>query len=397
VPEVSGRILDGRRAGFEETADQRLGFAHEAPLARIFGRVTVQLGRDEARRVIVRAQLLDAVRPGDVVEVAEQIGAIKIDPTATISPCEHTVLFARIGAPYESGHLQKAFERDRLLFEFDGAFRPMSLLPLLRPAMRRWPEREPARQWLEANAAFRRDVLARLRAEGPLLASQIPDTAEVSRPPDGWSGSNQVPHMLDFLLHRGEVAVSAREGRHRRWDLAERVYPAAEDEPADEDAERMLAERRLQAAGIAKQRSPWTPVGQAGEPVAIEGTSRRYRIDPDALATLDDDAGGRVALLNPYDGMLFDRPRLSELFGFDYVLEQFKPAAHRRYGYFAHPILLGDRFAGMLDAEHDRERAVLRVNAVHEFAPFDADETEMLRAEIEEWARWLGADVVGLA
>ena len=43
---------------------------------------------------MVRAQLLDAARPGDVVEVAEQLGYIKIDPTATIAPCEHTVLWS---------------------------------------------------------------------------------------------------------------------------------------------------------------------------------------------------------------------------------------------------------------------------------------------------------------
>ena len=54
------------------------------------------------------------------------------------------------------------------------------------PAMRRWPRRESTRQWLEANDRFRTDVLARLRADGPLLAGEIPDTAQVSRPPDGW-------------------------------------------------------------------------------------------------------------------------------------------------------------------------------------------------------------------
>jgi len=188
--------------------------------------VTHPLTRDQARRLAVRAQLLDAERPGDVVEVAEQLGYVKIDPTATIAPCEQTVLWSRIGWSYEGGQLVKAVEIDRLLFEFDGAFRPMSLLPLMLPAMRRWPQRESTRQWLDANARFRDDVLARLRAEGPLLAADIPDTAQVSRAPDGWSGSNQVPIMLDFLLRQGQVAIVGREGRHRRWDLAERVYPS---------------------------------------------------------------------------------------------------------------------------------------------------------------------------
>ncbi|MFT4220785.1 MAG: crosslink repair DNA glycosylase YcaQ family protein [Microbacterium sp.] len=354
-----------------------------------------ELSNDQARRIIVRAQLLDADRPGDVVEVAEQLGYLKIDPTAVIAPCEHTVLWSRIGWSYEPGQLQKAFELDRQLFELDGAFRPMSLLPLMLPAMRRWPQRESTRQWMDANARFRADVLARLRAEGPLRASEIPDTAQVARAPDGWSGSNQVPIMLDFLVRQGEVAVARREGRQRVWELAERVYPRDLPEYGDDEAALLLEERRLQAAGIAKQKSPWTPVGEAGEPVAIEGSRRKYRVDPRALAALDDDTGGRVAFLNPYDGMLFDRPRLKELFGFEYVLEQFKPKPQRKYGYFAHPILIDDRFVGLLDAELDREREALRVNAVHELEPLESEEHEMVRAEIADLAEWLGVGVAG--
>ena len=352
--------------------------------------MTHQLTRDQARRIAVRAQLLDADRAGDVVEVAEELGAVKIDPTATIAPAEHTILWSRVGAGYDPIQLSKAAWSDRLLFEFDGAYRPIDLLPLMLPAMRLWPRRESTRQWLEVNDRFRTDVLARLRAEGPLLSSDIPDTAEVTRPPDGWYGSNQTVHMLDFLQRQGEVAVVGREGRHRRWDLAERVYPAGMPEYTLDEAERMLDERRLHAAGIAKQKSPWTPVGEAGEPAVVEGNPRKYRVDPEALAALDDDPGGRVAFLSPYDGMLFDRPRLKELFEFEYVLEQFKPKPQRRYGFFSHPILMGDRFVGMLDAEVDREQEVLTVNAVHEFLPFDPEEDEMVRAEITDLAEWLG-------
>jgi uncharacterized protein YcaQ len=357
--------------------------------------VTHRLTRDQARRLIVRAQLLDARRPGDVVEVAEQLGAVKIDPTAVIAPCEHTVLWSRIGWSYEPGQLKKAVEMDRVLFEFDGAFRPVSMLPLMLPGMRSWPTRDSSRQWLEANARFRAEVIARLTAEGPLLAAQIPDTAQVSRPPDGWYGTNQVPLMLEFLMRRGVVAVAGREGRMRRWDLAERVYPQDLPEYPEHEAERLLNERRLEAAGLARQKSPWTPVGDAGEPAVIEGSRAKWRVDPAALAALDeDDDEGRVALLNPYDGLLFDRPRLRDIFEFEYVLEQFKPAPQRRYGYFAHPILLGDRFIGMLDAEVDRKADVLRVNAVHELLPFQPEEHEIVRSEIDELAQWLGLPVV---
>ncbi|MDP3208580.1 MAG: crosslink repair DNA glycosylase YcaQ family protein, partial [Rhodoglobus sp.] len=131
--------------------------------------MTHRLTLDQARRIAVGAQLLDANRPADVVGVAEQLGAIKIDPTATIAPAEHTILWSRLGSTYEPVQLSKAVELDRHLFEFDGAFRPVSLLPLMLPAMRRWPRRPSTREWLAANDQFRTDVLARLRAEGPLL------------------------------------------------------------------------------------------------------------------------------------------------------------------------------------------------------------------------------------
>jgi uncharacterized protein YcaQ len=355
--------------------------------------VTHHLTKEQARRIIVRAQLLDADRPGDVVEVAEQLSEIKIDPTAAIAPCEHTMLWSRIGWSYEAGQLTKAVELDRLLFEFAGTFKPVSLLPYMIPAMKHFPQRPSNREWLEANDGFRRDILARLRAEGALLASQIPDTAQVSRAPDGWSGSNQVPIMLDFLSRRGEVAIVGREGRHKRWDLAERVYPKDLPEYDEEQAGHLLAERTLQAAGIARAHRWWNPVGTAGEAATVEGSRWKFRVDPEAVAALDGDEGGRVAFLNPYDSLLFDRPRLEEVFEFRYVLEQFKPKAQRVYGFFAHPILMGDRFVGMLDAEVDRERQMLRVNAVHEFLAFEPEETEMVRAEIAELAEWLGVDV----
>lgn len=355
--------------------------------------MTHQLTRDDARRIVVRAQLLDADRAGDVVQVAEELGAIKIDPTATIAPAEHTILWSRIGEAYDPVQLSKATQHDRLLFEYDGAFRPVSLLPLMLPAMRRGPQRQSNIDWMKANDRFRKDILARLRAEGPLLASDIPDTAEVAKPTDGWFSSNQTTRMLDFLHLFGEVAVAGREGRQKRWDLAERVYPKDMPEYTIEEAQLLLNERRLHSAGIAKTKSPWSGVGEAGEPAVIEGSKWKYRVDPEALAFLETEADGRVAFLSPYDGMLFDRPRLKEIFDFQYVLEQFKPKPQRKYGFFAHPILMGDRFVGLLDAEVNHEEAELKVNAVHELLPFDPEEHEMVRAEIATLAEWLGVRV----
>ncbi|MGV9194483.1 DNA glycosylase AlkZ-like family protein [Microbacterium sp. MC2] len=355
-----------------------------------------RLTRDQARRIAVRAQLLDADRPGDVVEVAEQIGPIKIDPTAVIAPSQLTVPWTRIGWSFEAAQLTKAVEEDGLLFEYAGHFYPGTWRPLVRA--RQGPDRlyGATTAWLEANARFRADVLARLRAEGPLLAAAIDDTSQVAaKDANGWYGSNQVPRMLDVLERLGEVAVVGRVGRMRRWDLAERVHPATPPLGADE-AQRMLQVRRLQAAGITRAGTASAGVGTAGEPAEVEGSSRAWRVDPEAIAALDDDPGGRVAILNPYDSMLADRSRLSELFEFDFRSEQFTPKAQRVYGYFAHPILISDRFVGQLDAALDKKRETLVVAAIHEMIPFDDDEREMVHAEIRDLGEWLGVEVAGL-
>ena len=354
----------------------------------------LRLTRDEARQLAVRAQLLDADRPGTVLEVAEQVGSIKIDPTATIAPAEFTALWCRIGWGFERDHLLEAVEERRELFEFDGNYHHVDLLPAMLARMRGRPLRAETVDYLEANDAFRRDLLTRLREGGPLTAAELPDTSTVrAKDEAGWYGSNQVPRMLEILSRMGVVAVVGRDGRQRRWDIAERAYPSGLDDYSYDEADEFLQARRLQAAGIARENSRWTRVGTAGEPAEVEGSTWKWRVDQATLEAAKDPAPLRAAILNPYDHMLFDRPRLAELFDFRFVLEQFKPAKDRVYGYFAHPILLGTRFVGLLDAQLDKKE-VLRVAALYELAPLSSDEREAIAEEVHELGEWLGVPVL---
>jgi uncharacterized protein YcaQ len=128
-----------------------------------------------------------------------------------------------------------------------------------------------------------------------------------------------------------------------------------------------------------------------GEPAEVEGTTGSWVVDPTALGQQFE---GRTALLSPFDRLVHDRVRAQELFDFEYQLEMYKPAAQRRWGYFALPILHHDRLVGKLDALADRKDSRLRVHAIHEDVRFSRAMTKSVHAELEDLASWLGVDTV---
>ncbi len=154
--------------------------------------------------------------------------------------------------------------------------------------------------------------------------------------------------------------------------------------PVDE-ARAIRDQQRLRALGVARP----VKVGDAGEPVEVEGTAGEWRIDPDASA-----AGfeGRTALLSPFDRLIHDRVRAQELFDFEYTLEMYKPAAKRRWGYYALPVLHADELVGKVDAKADFKRSVLHLYAVHQDVPFTPAMTNAVTAEIDTLAQWLGLE-----
>ena len=355
-----------------------------------------RLTKTRARRIAVRAQLLDAPRPTELLRVVEQLTLLQIDPTAAIAPSADLVAWSRLGSTYQPAHLQQALERDRTLFEHNALVRPMSDLGLVLAEAADWPRHERPRAWLRDNDSFRRDILDQLGSSGPLTSRDLPDTCVVPWASTGWTNNRNVTQMLELLMMRGEIAIAGRFGRERLWDLAERVYPAEIVVPSVEEADRIKNERRLASLGIARQKSramPMEPahVGDAGEPAAVEGTAGEWRVDP---AALDADFEGRTALLSPFDRLVHDRVRAEELFDFEYALEMYKPAARRRWGYFALPVLHGDRLVGKADANADRKAGVLRVNAIHEDVKFTRTITKAVQAELEDLASWLGLGTI---
>ncbi|GAA2584997.1 crosslink repair DNA glycosylase YcaQ family protein [Dactylosporangium fulvum] len=359
-----------------------------------------KLSRPDARRLAVRAQLLDARRPSGMFDVVRRLTLLQNDPAAAVAPSADLVLWSRLGSSYSPAQLRDAVDEQALL-ELHGLIRPPEDITLFRAEMAEWPGRPPLRdwqegkrEWVDANNGCRLDILTRLRADGPLTARELPDTCVIPWRSSGWSNNRNVMRMIGFLVQRGEVAAAGQRGADRLWDLAERIYP---DEVVPyEEALHIRDERRLRALGIARARAPESPtepndVRNAGEPAVVEGVKGQWRVDPELL---DRAFTGRVALLSPLDRLVYDRKRMTELFEYDYQLEMFKPAAKRRWGYWALPILHGDRLVGKLDATADRKAGVLRVDAIHQDVPFTKAMTAAVQHEIKDLASWLRLDLV---
>jgi uncharacterized protein YcaQ len=358
-----------------------------------------ELSRLDARRIAVRAQLLDSPRPTDLLDVVRHLTLLQIAPTGDIAPNVDLVAWSRLGSSYSPAELDAALE-DRTLLELRMMIRPREDIALYRADMARWEAaklgelpgwRTSQRDWVRANDACRVDILDRLDWSGPLSVRDLPDTCKVPWKSTGWTNNRNVSQLLEFMVLRGEVAVAGRDGVERLWDLATRVYPDGPVIPADE-ARRTRNERRLHALGIARTRGPECPVepagvGEVGEPAVVEGVRGTWRVDPSYLGQ---PFSGRAALLSPFDRLIHDRKRMVELFEFDYQVEMFKPVAKRRWGYFALPILYGDRLVGKLDATSDRKAGVLWVHAIHEDVAFNKTMAAAVRREISDLARWLG-------
>jgi uncharacterized protein len=360
-----------------------------------------ELSRADARRIAVRAQLLGRERPAGLVDLVRQLTLLQIDPTAAIAPNADLVAWSRLGLRYSPAELVAALQ-DRTLLELHAMIRPSEDLALYRAEMAEWcrgPELREWQQfrvdWVRANDACRQDILDRLGSSGPLTSRDIPDSCKVPWASTGWTNNRNVTQMLEIMVRRGEVAIAGRKGRDRLWDLADRVYPDDPVVPTDQ-ALRIRNERRLRSLGIARPKAqensvePWD-VGEAGETAVVEGVKGTWRVD---ASLLGQPFAGRAALLSPFDRLIHDRKRTVELFDFDYQLEMYKPAAQRRWGYFALPVLYEDRLVGKLDATADRKAGVLRVNAIHQDVPFGKAMAAAVNHEIKDLAHWLQLDLM---
>ncbi len=332
------------------------------------------VSHEEARRIAVRAQLLDGSAT-NVLETVRRLGFLQLDPIATVAPAQHLVLWSRLG-PYDVAELDRLLWEERSLFEWNAYVYPIETLPLVQARMRKWrrsthySHERWVRTFLAENPSFRRYVLREIEERGPLLSRELEDRAAGAWRDHRWWGSRRVGLLLLSLHLYGELAVAGRHNGQRLWDLADRWYPATKTVSIKE-AERQLAEQRFRTLGV-----------------RLGGTGWEAHDD-----IVDGHVPDRAVVLSPFDRLVSDRKRAKDLFGFFYRLEMFVPAAKRQFGYYVLPILHRDRLIGRIEPVFDRKTRVLEIKAVW-MEPGAPDAGAAIGASLCSLGDWLGADEV---
>ena len=298
---------------------------------------------EEARRIAVRAQLLDGSAT-DVLSTVQRLGFLQIDVVSPVATPQHLVLWSRLGPSYDRTELDRLLWKERVLFEWNAFIYPIEDLPLVRARMQNWrvSKRYEKERWthrfLADNRSFRRYVMRELEQRGPLLSRELEDRSAGESRNHRWYGARQVGLMLTSLHVRGEITVAGRRGGQRLWDIAERWLPQTET-VAFPEAERVFAERRFRSQGVRLVKGEWD-----AHPEASDGPV------PD-----------RAVLLSPFDRLVYDRDRAEALWDFRYRLEMFVPQLKREYGYYVLPLLVGDAVVGRAEPVVDRKTGAVEL------------------------------------
>jgi uncharacterized protein len=335
------------------------------------------LDKARARRLWLRAQRLDEHAPfGDgpaaTPAAVRHLGYVQIDTIHVVERCHHQILYTRIPG-YRRAHLHQAQALDKTVFEYWThalSYVPTADLRFFVAAMRR--EARSRNAWFgTVTSADVRKVLRRLRSNGPLTIRDIDDD-ELTDKQHEWGSRKPSKRALQLLFYRGVVTVSARSGMLKTYDLASRHFgwdrpPAVVTEA---ESRNYLLDRALRSQGVVSLDSICHL--DAGRKAAIrrviEGRVRRGALvpvtvdgvlhwtTPDLPDTAPHDL---VHILSPFDPLVIQRKRLELFFGYAHLFEAYVPKKKRRYGYFTHPVLLGDEIVAILDLKTDRERGRL--------------------------------------
>ena len=386
----------------------------------------MKVSAEAARRFLVARHFLGPARsleggPDAVLQVFRRLGSIQFDPLAIAGRNHDLVLHARVPG-YDPAWCDLLYERCEIFEAYNKglSFVPVPDFPWFRARLSpRWA------QVLNENADVAGRVLERIRAEGPL---SVHDFERAQGPLTDWFGmpANTVRAVLEAYTLTGVLGLARRDGNRRYYDVLERLLPAEildRDVPVvDQFRHRLLSRYRAHGLlgpggggdifgglGYAKAdpRLPGYPgrnalrdeLVAAGElvPVEVEGVKGKRFVLRDEVRLLESPRAPppSVAFLPPFDALVWDRPLLGSLFGFEYVWELFHPPEKRRWGWYVLPLLFRDRLVGRIEPRIDRERGRVEVLGLwweEGFPPRRAEGfVDAMRTALRAYLRFAGA------
>ncbi len=384
----------------------------------------LKLTPDDVRLITLQAQgLIGArARAGGVPAMLRRVGAVQLDTISVLARSHELVTYARLGAIPRSS-IERAYWHPRTATAFEywshaACVLPIEEWPFYAFRRRAWLAR--GKRWHDRHQSVCDEVLARVRAEGPLTTTEL-GGAKNGGPWWDWSDTKIA---VEWLLDTGEVICARRAGWRRVYDLPERVLPPdlLNADPTDAECLIHLAGVSARALGVvtrsdltdsqrlanfgsgrnpARLKADDAAAAAGLIPVAIEtktGPAAPAWADPGAVAALASGNGRpalagrhRVTLLSPFDSLVWDRKRTKRLFGFDHSLEAYVPAPKRIHGYYTMPLLAGGKLQGRVDPARDGSTLVARQLTLDTAKAVPA----MARA-LTEAAQWVGCDSVRL-
>jgi len=384
-------------------------------------RVPLRISNRDARRLWLNSQGLADTPTGplDLDDLIKRLGFVQLDTIQVIARAHHHIIWSR-NQNYRERMLNQHMADHRKVFEHfthDASVLPMAFYPMWQRQFRRLETKVRNWEWHRGmlDADGRNHMKDRIRSEGPLCTKAFDTKIEGEK--KMWA---RPPHKLalDYMWYAGELSTSHRENFTKFYDLSERVIPEhfLSDIPDDETQIDWLCRGALERLGVASEgdlQRFWGAVSNAEAkswvaersselvPVEIETADREWVTlwaseDIETQLATASMPTSRLRILNPFDPAVRDRTRLKRLFGFDYTIEMFVPAAKRQWGYYVYPLLEGDRFVGRLEAKANRKNGTLRVMKLwlEPKVKWTQARSDKIEAELARMLRFVGLETV---
>ncbi len=341
------------------------------------------------RRTVVSAQGLLNFKPygqglAGTVSAVKHLGYIQLDSISVIERAHHHVLYSRVPG-YKPDMLEQLMQGGDI-FEYwahAAAVLPMSDFRYSLPY--KHSIKSGQTHWYKSpDKKLMRELLARIRSDGPLRSRDVKLQAEKGGNKTGWWDWKPAKRALEQLYMQGDLMVCARTGFQKTYDLTERVLPPQADTsmPTVNEWADHLLNQQLRSHGLVSLKGITYLRRNAELKSAVkalvyerlsQGTLQQIQLPDDSMYLMAADAfenpmprvKNTLRILSPFDNAVIQRERLKDLFGFNYQLECYVPASKRRYGYFSLPMLYRDEFVGLMDCKAHRKERLFEIKSLH--------------------------------